>query len=661
MGLIAELKRRNVFRVAATYAVVGWILVEVSSVVMPTFGAPEWVMKVFTFLVLLGFPLAVIFAWAFEMTPEGIVLDKKAKKKKTAGKHGIRPLDYVLIAGVVIVGGYVLFKNFMPGDAGGPGPAAASVAVLPFENLSANAEDEFFSHGITEDIITQLSKIPGLAVISRTTMMRYEESPLSVKEIGQELNVATVLEGSVRRAGDRVRITGQLIEVNTDQHLWAEKYDRDLSDIFEVQDEVAAAIASALRVQLTDEVEDILEEDPTENFAAYELYLKGRELSYRYEDEATREAIVLLKKAIELDPKYALAWAGLSMAQVRLSGFAGLVDRELREESWSAARRALELDPDLPESHFAMGFWYERDGNFRLMERHMLRTLEGNPNHAHAHDSLADVYMTQGRIEDALEEFDLALAANPYLIPALGNSVVALIKLGRYRAARDALAIALERYPDRYGDQQALIAEWVGDFEAERRVLLATDDGEQDPEYVAAVGASFAREGKTEKARETLEQLDALASTGDEDQRARARQGASYLRSRLAAADGDMEKAVEHLNECRNPGYNFSGGFAASRCVVRYQITLGLMYLDLGDYANAVHWLEQDNGLSSRGFDFGWWALKHYWLGKAWEGMGETGKAQRSYATFLEMWNTADDDLTEIVDARERLVALSAP
>ncbi len=161
MGLIAELKRRNVVRVSATYAVVGWILVEVSSVVMPTFDAPEWVMKVFTFLVVLGFPLAVIFAWAFEMTPEGIVPDKKARKKKTPKNVSVRPLDYVLIAAVVLVGVYILYKNFMPGDAGGPAPAAASVAVLPFENLSANADDDFFSHGITEDIITQLSKIPG--------------------------------------------------------------------------------------------------------------------------------------------------------------------------------------------------------------------------------------------------------------------------------------------------------------------------------------------------------------------------------------------------------------------------------------------------------------------------------------------------------------------
>jgi len=660
MGLIAELKRRNVFRVAATYAVVGWILVEVSSVVMPTFDAPEWVMKVFTFLVLLGFPLAVIFAWAFEMTPEGIVLDKKAKKKKkTAGSHGIRLLDYVLIAGVVIVGGYVLYKNFMPGDGGGPAPAEASVAVLPFENLSANPDDEFFSDGITEDIITHLSKIPGLAVISRTTMMRYKESEKSIKEIGQELNVASILEGSVRRAGDRVRITGQLIDVNTDQHLWAEKYDRDLSDIFALQDEVAMAIAGALRVQLTDEVGERLQEVPTKNLAAYELYLKGRELSYRYEAESTRQAIVLFKKAIELDPEYALAWAGLSMAQVRLRSSES--DRELRQDSWSAARRALELDPDLPESHFAMGFWYERDNNFRLMERHMLKTLEGNSNHAHAHDSLADIYMTQGRIEDALEEFDLALAANPYLIPALGNSVVALLKLGRYRDARDALAIALERYPDQYGLLEALLAEWVGDFEAEREALLAIDDGEPNPGYLTGVGASFAREGKTEEARESLKQLDGLLNTDDEGQRAGARQGASYLRSRLAAADGDMEKAVEHLNDCRDLGYDFGWGLAAPRCVFLYEITLGLMYLGLGDYANAVHWLEQDNSLSARDFDFGWWALKHYWLARAWEGLGETGKAHRSYATFLEMWDTADDDLSQIVDARERLVALTAP
>ncbi len=246
-GLFAELKRRNVFRVGLAYAIVAWLLVEVASVVLPTFKAPEWVMQVFTFLVILGFPLALIFAWAFELTPEGIKREAEVDRAESITHVTGRKLDFAIIGLLVIAVVYFAVDKFvLQGETEQASVVREkSIAVLPFENLSQDATNEPFTIGIHDDILTQISKISALKVISRTSVMEYSDTTKNLKTIGAELGVATVLEGGVQRAGDRVRINVQLIDAATDEHLWADTYDRRLTaaNIFAIQTEIATAIA----------------------------------------------------------------------------------------------------------------------------------------------------------------------------------------------------------------------------------------------------------------------------------------------------------------------------------------------------------------------------------------------------------------------------------
>ena len=274
MSFIEELKKRKVFRVAASYAVVAFIIFQLVEILFPIFKFPQWTQQFIVIIILLGFPIAVIFSWIFDKTPEGFIKTTKKNIKTDPIKKDDRPfylqkrnllLIFGLIGGVLIgsFGKDLLPKEDKIND--------KSIAVLPFENLGQDEKDEYFADGMTEDILTELSKIKDLLVISRTTVMKYKNSIKSLKEIGKDVGVAKILEGSIRRVGGRVRITGQLIKASSDQHLWAEKYDRDIKDIFAVQDEVANAIANALRIELSDEDTELIEDDKEAEEISYDI------------------------------------------------------------------------------------------------------------------------------------------------------------------------------------------------------------------------------------------------------------------------------------------------------------------------------------------------------------------------------------------------------
>ncbi len=287
MSLIAELKRRNVFRVGVAYAIVAWLLIEVASVLLPTFNAPDWVMQAFSSLVILGFPLALIFAWAFELTPEGIKRETAVAPDESITHVTGRKLDFAIIGLLAVAVVYFAVDKFVLEQAevtAEPVPAAEavvrekSIAVLLFDNLSRDATNEAFTDGIHDDILTQISKISALKVIARTSMERLDPN-LSIPEIGTKLGVATVLEGGVQRAGDRVRINVQLIDCKTEAHLWAETYDRELTaaNIFSIQSEIAKTVADALRATLSPQEQELLDTVPTENMAALEAYFRGKQ------------------------------------------------------------------------------------------------------------------------------------------------------------------------------------------------------------------------------------------------------------------------------------------------------------------------------------------------------------------------------------------------
>jgi len=290
MSLIAELKRRNVFRVGVAYAIVAWLLIEVASVLLPTFDAPDWVMKAFSSLVILGFPLALILAWAFELTPEGIKREADVDRTESITHVTGRKLDFAIIGLLALAVVYFAVDKFVLQPAPEPTeviaeavPAAEptmqvkTIAVLPFVNMSGDPEQEFFSDGISEELLNVLAKVKGLRVTSRTSAFAFKGTNASIREIAAELGVEHVLEGSVRMAGERVRITTQLIDVETDSHLWSASYDRELSDIFAVQDEIAAKVGEALKVALLGVDSTLIRSIPETSIDVYSDYLLARQ------------------------------------------------------------------------------------------------------------------------------------------------------------------------------------------------------------------------------------------------------------------------------------------------------------------------------------------------------------------------------------------------
>ncbi|MCH8025120.1 MAG: hypothetical protein IIB43_10500, partial [Candidatus Marinimicrobia bacterium] len=424
-AFVAELRRRRVFRVAAVYAGTTFVIIQIIDGTFAVMGIPDWISRLIIVLLLVGFPIAIGLAWAFDITDEGIVRTGKAADVP-APRAGGKPFtsNRALIVIAVLAVAFGVWSRW-----GGTGETAVSVsepalgpksiAVLPFANLSDSQEDEYFSAGVTDDIITHLTKIGDLKVISRTSAMLYKDSPKSLQVIADELGVANILEGTVRRHGNRVRITGQLIDARTDEHLWAETYDRELTDIFAIQSEVARNIAAALKAILSPEEKERIEQPPTASIEAYDLYLKGRSLFYTYEKSKNEEAIVMFRKAIDLDPSFSLGYAGLSLcySQYRNSGWDD-------DEKWivlaeNAAKKAIALDSYSAEAHFALGFVYERRGAYDEMEREMRKVIELNQNHAHAHNSMGDVaHRVRGQLEDAVREYRLSLMIDPFLLPS---------------------------------------------------------------------------------------------------------------------------------------------------------------------------------------------------------------------------------------------------
>ncbi len=439
-NLIGELKRRNVFKVAVAYAIVGWLLVEISATVLPTFGAPDWILKVVTFLIVLGFPLALLFAWAFELTEGGIKLTKDVPQTESVAKYTGRKLDFAII-GILIIAviylGYELRGHdedptiaLQPTaqesvDQAGEQPGGQStiqvtddrigVAVLPFVNISNDPDNEFFSDGISEELLNVLVKVKSLRVPSRTSSFKYKGSDLDIPEIAGELNVDHVLEGSVRKDGNKVRVTAQLIEVGSDSHLWSETYDRELNDIFAIQEEISAAIVDALKVTLGTEEQTAIArvQQATADPRAYELYMQAR-YQWRLRGEGPiRESIRLFEHAVELDPDYARAWSGLAAAWTVLEGYSDVTALELESSVYRAANQALMLDPNLGEPYAVMSWMDGNFGRYEAMRQKLDKALSLDPNNATALLWLGIHHLSMGRLAEAHSWFDRGHKTDP--------------------------------------------------------------------------------------------------------------------------------------------------------------------------------------------------------------------------------------------------------
>jgi len=380
MSLLAELRRRNVIRIAGLYLVGAWLITQVAGTVLPMFDAPAWFPRSVVLVLAIGFVPALIFAWVFEITPDGLKRDSEVMPGTSIAPLTGRRIDRVIIAVLVLAVIYFGFDKFVlaprraatqapatvNSTAAAPGTTEAStitsqsIAVLPFENLSADPDNAFFANGIQDEILTGLAKIAGLKVISRTSTLRYQSRPPNLLEIARELGVANILEGSVQKAANRVRVNVQLIDARSDSHLWAETYDRDLQDIFAVQSEIAQKIAESLQTTLTRDERASLSIRPTHNTDAYESYLRARSLileTSSYDRVTVDRGVEALETAVALDPEFALAWAELAQQHVwaYFSGFESTSAHFAR--ATTALERAESLGPTLPQVAMARGFY----------------------------------------------------------------------------------------------------------------------------------------------------------------------------------------------------------------------------------------------------------------------------------------------------------------
>jgi adenylate cyclase len=413
-NFFAELKRRNVYKVAVAYAVVGWLIIQISSTILPTFHAPEWVLQTVVAVVALCFPIALVLAWAFEITPEGIVRADEVDPKQSITRRTGRKLVILIVVAGVIAAGLLLFQLAKKKQAQAPGvsvPFGKSIAVLPFVNMSGGTGNADFSDGITEEILNALAQIPELKVAARTSAFQFKGQNVDLRRVGETLAVAYVLEGSVQRSGDEVRITAQLIDARSGYHLWSAKYDRKLTSVFTIEDEISKAIAAQMRVTLSGG-EKPLVKTATTNAEAHELYLKGA-ARITERGPALNSAVEFFKQAIALDPNYAAPWAGLGQAYELLPWYKLAPWQTSVTQAQEAAGRALALDSHLADAHTALANVLRDRLDFAGATKEYLTALERNPGSVETLNQYAQMLLRMGRLEEALKQERAAVALDP--------------------------------------------------------------------------------------------------------------------------------------------------------------------------------------------------------------------------------------------------------
>ena len=491
-NFFAELKRRNVYKVAVAYAVVAWLLIQVATQVFPFFELPNWAVQMVVLAMVIGFPIAVVCSWAFEMTPEGIKLERDIDRRVTR-KTG-RKLTALITVVAALAAGVTTFR-FLHSERGNTERQAAfateieskSIAVLPFENLSEEKANAYFADGIQDEILTRLSKIADLKVISRTSTQRYKSAPENLPEIARQLGVAHILEGSVQKQGDAVHVTVQLIKAASDSHVWADSYDRRLTDIFSVESEVAKAIADQLQAHLTGREKEVIAAKPTDNPEAYDAYLRG--LAYTLKTQNTPANYLGAQKhfreAVRLDPKFALAWALLSYVDARGYHTTNLQPTAaLREEARQAFETALALDLNLGEAWVAKGYYhYGCVNDFETAVRCYEQARKFLPNSSLIPQSLAFVARDQGQWERSESYFNEAERLDPRNVSLLTRHAQFYIALRRFPEAVRKLDLILEIVPNDIDAlvEKAAIAQAEGDLPRAATLLAQVQPGAGDP------------------------------------------------------------------------------------------------------------------------------------------------------------------------------------
>ncbi len=476
MSFFTELKRRNVFRVGIAYVVGGWLLLQLTDVLSELLDLPDVVGRAIVLVVAIGLPVALFFAWAFEMTPEGVKREKDVDPAQSITPQTGKKLNNTIIVLLALAVAYLLYDKFSTDissapaitaetpaptveEVTGPAPVAnkinqagKSIAVLPFTNRSPDANDAYFTDGVHDDLLTQLAKIDAFSVISRTSVMEYRDTAKNLRQIGEELGVANIMEGAVQRAGNRVRINVQLIDAGSDEHLWAEVYDRELTteNLFDIQSEIAKAIAGALQATLTDSEIAAVSNVPTDNVAAYELYLQGKRFSLGETEIGFDTAVELYKEALKLDPQFKLAWVGLSHAYINNYWSYGGNPAD-RDRARNAIEKAKAIDPDFPELYMAEGsyyYWGLLDYDKAL--RYLDKAIALMPSNAEAYMWKGWASRRAGLWDQAVDSMQKAIKLNPRVVINLIETGQTLAYLDRFDEALELTEKAYKLEPDNY-------------------------------------------------------------------------------------------------------------------------------------------------------------------------------------------------------------------
>src|SRR4029453_1105040 len=514
-SFFAELKRRNVYKVAVAYAVVGWLLVQIATQVFPIFEIPNWALRLIVLAIIVGFPIALMLAWAFELTPEGIKhtedvdpSDKRVSKKRT--------WIYVTLIGAALSFALFFVGRLSAPNSGAP-PAVLpdkSIAVLPFENQNRDPDTDYLCDGIPESIINSLSELPKLKVMSRNSVFHYKGKQTDAQTVGKELKVQTLLTGRVRQHGDGLTIGVELINAQDNSQVWGQQYNRKLADVFAVQEEIAKEISGKLRLKLTGTEKEQLAKRPTENLKAFQYYMQGRAAAQRRTNADLLASVSYYEKALQEDGKYALAYAGLSARNANLGYYGSIAPVEGRRKAEEAARKALELDDKLAEAHTALGQIYIAfaPSDFSTGDRELTHAIELNPNLALAHYNLGLSFIRQGRLDEASAELAKARGLDPI------SSIIARAVVIPYYFKRDyPRAFELLRHANELGPP--LSATWeIGLYikngsldEAFAEIEKAKAARKDDPLIVYSTGMAYAAAGKKPEALQKIKKLETLA------------------------------------------------------------------------------------------------------------------------------------------------------
>src|SRR5882724_635161 len=639
-NFFGELKRRNVYKVAVAYAVVSWLLIQIATQVFPFFEIPNWAVRLVVVLLIFGFPVALILSWAFEITPEGIKRESEVASDQSITAHTGRKIIGITVVVAVIAAGLMIFQFFRPtsttksiNEPSASRPVSEkSIAVLPFENLSDDKSNAYFSEGIQDEILTRLSKIAALKVISRTSTQKYKSAPDNLRDVGRQLGVANLLEGSVQKVANAVHVNVQLIRAANDEHLWAESYNRKLDDVFEVEGEVASAIADQLKTKLSGAEQKAVAEKPTQNAAAYDAYLHAVAIDDAATLDITKQIVPLYSEAVRLDPQFALAWARLSVARSQLY-FNGIdpqtnTGAKVKEE----ADRAIALQPELGEAWLAQGVYryrvlrdfqgalqsYEealrrlpnsafvleqmahlerRLGQFDAAQKHYQAAAQLDPRNIGILSTVADTLATVRHFDEAQTVLDRVLEISPGNESVLAAKAAIFQGQGRLKEAAEVLAkipansqdeaVSIQRFVQLYNERQFDAA--VVYIQHNMPPSVAND-----PRTITFLGICQKLSGKTNEARDTfMRAVAAMKPTPDAVVPVDARQLPCFLAYAYAYL-GEKDKALEQARQA-------IADYASDALSKPFaETTLAIVQAQFGDIDSAIaalpHLLEVPNG-----------------------------------------------------------------